>query len=155
MSALVLQGILNLKKKKKMKVQRSTVRKFISRWIGRAIFILPLDEDVSSYWRPTVVSLISVFCKRQLLICKAAWSYIPFHIVSRLVLLTHAVTGWRIVLLPDTEGWLDQCGTVWLLWFNPTWQPSSTQQLTHTPSQWDGGDNRKKNMSWGKDSLTG
>lgn len=33
-----------------------------------------------------MVSHISVFCKRQLLICKAAWSYIPFHIFPRLVL---------------------------------------------------------------------
>lgn len=85
MSALIVRDILNVKRQKQTtKMQKDgkrMVRMFSSRWISRTIFILPLN--ISSYWRLAVVSHFSVFCWRQLLICKAAWSYVPFHIFSQ------------------------------------------------------------------------
>lgn len=57
---------------------------------------------------------IPVLCNRQLMNCKAAWSYIPFCVFQVLCYVPNSpVTGCSIVLLLDPEGWLDRCGTVW------------------------------------------
>lgn len=136
MPALILQDILNVKSQKETKNAEEDVRMFSYRWICRAIFILPLN--ISSYWRLAVVSHFSVFCWRQLLICKAA--YIPFHIFSQACVTfpTHPVAGCNSVLLLGPEGWVYWPGAAWQGWFQSMGTVSWMQGLPVALSSVDG-----------------